>query len=108
MLFQDVDYGQWGLVILSPDQAAERTAWERSQRPEDFPFGDIVAGEFLGDLELLIATPRDDGSCQIRIALPLDPRGDWYVAAESLAEFLQRYLVARGDKYWEPHYRPQT
>ncbi len=32
-LFEDVDYGQWGLVILSPSASAGRTAKERARRP---------------------------------------------------------------------------
>lgn len=32
-LFEDVDYGQWGLVLLSPAASAERKAQLRAERP---------------------------------------------------------------------------
>src|SRR6266568_7442936 len=32
-LFEDVDYGQWGLVLLSPAATAQRTSAERAPRP---------------------------------------------------------------------------
>jgi hypothetical protein len=95
-LFEDIDYGQWGLVLLSPPESADRTALELAERPGDFAAGDIVIGEFLGDQELLVHTPTG-----ILVALPLDPRSDWDVAADNLEEFLRRYLDAHGDKYWE-------
>jgi hypothetical protein len=46
-LFEDVDYGQWGLVLLSPSASATRTARERDARPSDLRPDDIVLGEFL-------------------------------------------------------------
>jgi len=99
-LFEDVDYGQWGLKVLSPAESAARTASERSDRPTDFGANDIVIGEFLGDQELLVLT--DGGSeAEVLIALPLDPRDDWYRTARSLPEFLDTYLNAVGDKFWE-------
>lgn len=97
-LFEDVEYGQWGLALLSPAEAAARTAEFHSTRPDDTVQGDIVIGEFLGDLELLILSGNGEG---VLVALPLDPRIDWYRAAPSLAEFLVKYREALGNKYWE-------
>jgi hypothetical protein len=97
-LFEDVEYGQWGLALLSPEDAATRTAGFRSARPDDAAPGDIVVGEFLGDLELLVVAADGTG---VLVALPLDPRGDWYRAAPSMADFLLRYRESQGDKYWE-------
>lgn len=96
-LFQDVDYGQWGLRILDPSASRERTDVERHGRPADFEDGDVVLGEFLGDLELLVV----DAMGSVRVALPLDPRTNWYVAAADLAGFLTRYREAHGAKFWE-------
>ncbi len=96
-LFVDVDYGQWGLVLLSPGKSAARTEKERAARPKDFERGDVVIGEFLGDQELLVLT-RDG---RILVALPLDDRSDWYVAADDLASFLNAYWQHGGDKFWE-------
>lgn len=102
-LFEDVEYGQWGLVLLSPEDAATRTAEFRSARPDDAARGDIVIGEFLGDLELLVLAEDGTG---VLVVLPLDPRGDWYRAAPSLAAFLLRYRESLGDKYWESGMSP--
>lgn len=60
-----------------------------------------MIGEFLGEQELLIYEPADDTAVLILIALPLDDRPHWPVAAGSLAVCSDNYLTARGDKYWE-------
>lgn len=101
-LFEDVDYGQWGLVLLSPAAAAERTAAERSERSDAYRPDDIVVGEFLGDQELLVLAPSEAGPGHVLVALPLDDRCDWHAVADDLAQFLCKYLDALGDKFWEP------
>jgi hypothetical protein len=100
-LFEDVDYGQWGLVLLSPAASAQRTAEQRAQRPIAYRSDDVVIGEFLGDLELLVMAPSEAEPRRILVALPLDDRHDWYPAASSLAQFLEKYLGSHGGKYWE-------
>jgi hypothetical protein len=97
-LFIDVEYGQWGLHLLSPLESARRTAAEHEARPDDYAEGDIVLGEFLGDQELLVLSPGDGGTL---VALPLDKRDQWYSAAPTLVGFLARYYEAHGDKFWE-------
>jgi hypothetical protein len=47
-LFEDVDYGQWGLVLLSPTASAERTAEQRTLRPAEYRPDDVVAGSSSG------------------------------------------------------------
>jgi hypothetical protein len=101
-LFEDQQYGQWGLEILSPNQAADVTKRFRTQRVKDFIDGDLVIGQFLGDSDLLIircnAAESDFGS--ILVALPIDPRAGWYKVAESFAIFLDTYAKAGGEKFW--------
>lgn len=89
-LFQDIDYGQWGLHILDPAAAAALTRDERARRPGDFEPTDAVVGEFLGDTDLLVL----DANGSVLVALPLDPRTDWPQVASTLSEFLTRYLEA--------------
>jgi hypothetical protein len=101
-LFEDVDYGQWGLVILDPEASTERTRQERENRSAEFRLDDIVIGAFLGDQELLVLAPSESGNRRVLIALPLDNRADWVPAASNLAEFLEEYFAAGGDKFWEP------
>jgi hypothetical protein len=100
-LFEDVEYGQWGLVLLGPAASRARTAQERAARPSDLRPDDVVVGEFLGDQELVVLAPSEAGRRRVLIALPLDGRDDWFAAASSLGEFLVRYFDAAGEKYWE-------
>ncbi len=100
-LFEDVDFGQWGLALLAPSASATRTTQERDARPSDLRPDDIVLGEFLGDQELLVLAPSETERRRVLIALPLDRRADWFGAAPGLGEFLARYFDSAGDKYWE-------
>jgi len=100
-LFADTEYGQWGLVLLSPAASAERTETERRSRPDQYYLGDLVIGEFLGDQELVVLADGDGDAGRVLIALPLDDRADWDLAAADLGEFLQSYFAHAGDKYWE-------
>jgi len=97
-LFVDTEYGQWGLALLSPKEAAARTLEFRTARSEDAMPADIVCGELLGDSDLLILSGNGDG---ILVVLPLDPRSDWYRPAPTLLSFLAQYREALGEKYWE-------
>jgi hypothetical protein len=100
-LFEDADYGQWGLILLDPQASRQRTEAERAERPQDMRDDDIVVGEFLGDQELLVFAPSEGGLRRVLIALPLDARTEWFGVASDLAQFLVSYFDARGDKYWE-------
>lgn len=96
-LFADVDYGQWGLDLLSPAAARDRTHYELEWRTDGVTEGDVVVGAFLGDQDVLIV----DRDGAVLIALPLDPRTDWHRPAASLGDFLEAYVAARGAKFWE-------
>ena len=100
-LFEDTEYGQWGLVILDPKSSAARTAKERIARPKDLRADDVVIGEFLGDQELLVVAPSESNRRRVLVALPLDARGDWFGAASEIDEFLDDYFEAGGNKFWE-------
>lgn len=95
--FVDVDYGQWGLRLWAPAEAIDRTEEYERRRPDDAAPGDVVIGEFLGDLDQLVIAA--DGS--VLVALPLDPRPDWYRVGSSPAAFAERYEGAVGHKFWE-------
>jgi len=102
-LFEDSDYGQWGLVLLSPDAAAQRTNELLSERENQWRPGDLVLGEFLGDQDLLLirCDPAASDFGHVVIVLPLDDREDWDDVASSLHVFLAEYERAEGAKYWE-------
>ncbi len=102
-LYEDVDDGQWGLVLMSPGASAEMTAFQHSFRPEDMRPDDVVLGEFLGDLDLLVLAPSERGSRKVMISLELDARSFWFGVGSNLEAFLERYFDAAGDKFWEPY-----
>ena len=102
-LFEDVEYGQWGLVLWSADEVIERSPKIAGERSRDYRPGDLFVGEFLGDSDLLLI--RGDRSApdhgQAMIALPIDRRTEWDTVGSSLTYFLDRYVQASGDKFWE-------
>ena len=60
-LYVDVDYGQWGLVLLDPVASSVRTAQARRNQPERLEADDVVLGSFLGDQELVVLAPAERG-----------------------------------------------
>ena len=102
-LFEDQEYGQWGLEIFGPTQASEITNQCRSERQRDFLEDDLVIGKFLGDSDMLMVRcdPKADDFGSVLITLPLDPRSDWDHVGESFGEFLEKYAKSGGEKYWE-------
>jgi hypothetical protein len=101
-LFEDRQYGQWGLEILAPQQAASISRVRTHERPNDFCGSDLIIGRFVGDSDLLVircdASHPDFG--HVLVALPLDSRPDWYEASDSFGEFLADYARSGGEKFW--------
>lgn len=114
VMFQDMTYGQWGLVLWSPDQALvrhQRYVADRFNEPGDLRPGDFIVGEFIGDLELVVVRcdPAMDGFGSVEIAQEIDPREEWPRVATSVGIFLREFLRSHferfGEKYWESHLR---
>lgn len=101
-LFEDVEYGQWGLVLGSPDDVSQWTHAYRDYHGVEAEMDDLVIGQFLGDSDLLVVrarkAPRDHGN--VLVALPLDKRVDWWRPAKSLDEFFSLYADYQGEKFW--------
>ena len=93
-------YGQWGLVMVSPEECESQTLDYRKYRDRDAKPDDLIVGYFRGDSELVLL-PRGTANRpdEVHIALPIDRRADWPVAAPSLAEFLSRFAES-GEKWW--------
>ena len=102
-LFEDQQYGQWGIEVLSPEQALHETSQQRAVRPKDFVSSDLVFARFFGDSDLVVirCDPAQSNFGSVIIALPIDRRKDWPAVANSLEDFLKRLMQAEGDKYWE-------
>lgn len=102
-LFYDLDYGQWGLEILSPEECINETLSARTFFHDQWLATDLVIGRFLGDQEKLIVrcdSARPDYNW-ILVALPLYPRTDWPIVAKGYLEFLMNYGASEGEKFWE-------
>src|SRR2546428_2898200 len=54
-LWEDISYGQWGCVLWSPPEVVRRhTEAYKRRRVDDWRAGDLILGEFLGDLEPVV------------------------------------------------------
>lgn len=106
-LFEDVNYGQWGLIIHDHETSLRRTRQLALERPDDAARGDRVIGEFIGDLDQLLVrcNPRESDFGNIVVAIPDGPRGEWYRVADSFLSFLQEYQAYEGQKYWETQFQ---
>lgn len=104
-LYEDEQYGQWGLLLFSATDALAKTAEFAAQRPRDFKQGDLVLGTFLGDSDLLLVRcdPSLNSFGSVVIALPVDERADWEHAASNLEDFLHFYANTHGEKFWRAH-----
>lgn len=100
-LFKDIDYGQWGLILLSESSSEILTKECLRERPDDFYEKDIVIGSFLGDSDLLVISCEKETFGNIIIAEPIDKRKDWITVSTSFADFLRDYISKEGEKYWE-------
>lgn len=100
-LFFDVNYGQWGLYIMSPEEALLTTEREKADRPNDNENEELVIGNFLGDSDKLLIDCSLESAGRITISRPIDERKDWPIAANSFTEFLTCYMEKEGEKFWE-------
>jgi len=103
-LFEDITYGQWGLVIWSPHEIIskqeELSSWLRKA---DLRTGDLIIGGFIGDRDLPIVRcdQKEADFGHVIIALEIYHREEWITAADSVIAFLERFLATQGDKFWE-------
>jgi hypothetical protein len=102
-LFEDVTFGQWGLHILDPQDAARETGAYSVVRKRDCAEGDLVIGTFIGDSDLLLlrCDPHSPDFGSVIVCNPIYSRGDWFAIANSFREFLLKYVEAKGEMYWE-------
>jgi len=101
-LFKDIEYGQWGMHLLPPEASVEQTRARRTNRPEDYYEGDLVIATFIGDEDFIVLSPGEENPAYQILAVPeMYKRDDWYPVGPSLADVLDRYYDALGEKYWE-------
>ncbi len=105
-LFEDTEYGQWGLVLWGNEQVRERQETERASLVDRDAYrdGDLVIGEFLGDADKLLVRcdPRCEDFGAVLVVIPVDRREDWPQLWPSLEAFIAAFVDHNGEKYW-PH-----
>lgn len=99
-LFKDDEYGQWGLKIYSFEELKEMNEYARTWK-DNLEDTDLVIGEFLGDLDLLIISHDKKDYGQVSISIPHYDRKDWYNLHINFKEFLSKYIESDGNKFWE-------
>jgi hypothetical protein len=107
VLYEDTTYGQAGLAILSPADAAARTReYLRDSVDDDARPGDFIIGAFCAEQRRVLI--RSDKGAEdygaIMIVAPIEERVYWRIPERSLETFLVRYMDAHGDDYWSMHY----
>ena len=102
-MFEDVIYGQWGLILLDLYFIEVKTQEFMHDYRDDFIFGDYIIGEFLGDNDLLLLrldeTKEDYGS--IIVANRMDSREEWKKVERNFRNFIVNFAINEGQKYWE-------
>jgi hypothetical protein len=100
-LFEDKEYGQWGLQILSPENSLIATHEYQKSQYNQYKSNDLIIGRFIGDSELLMVScdkGKDFGS--IYVVSPIAKRKEWHLASSSFTNFIEKYIENKGDKYW--------
>lgn len=93
----DLEYGQTGLDIFSPEQSARAMASERYKEERWVGHDDIVLGEFVGDGDYILV---DGLNGTVRPSLTGYERGEW-PAFTSIFDFISCYYLADGNKFWD-------
>lgn len=101
-LFEEIHYRQWGLILWSAAEVMNNHKNQENSVCENLNSSDLVIGEFKGDLDLVVmrCDPKAGDYGHILIADAIDPRREWDLVADSLREFLERYLESPKVKYW--------
>ncbi|MGH2465745.1 MAG: SMI1/KNR4 family protein [Candidatus Limnocylindrales bacterium] len=102
-LFEDVEYGQWGLVIWSPKEVVRPDGMLTDLYLDKMEAGDLAIGRFIGDLDLILlrCDPAAPDFGAVVIAIDDYGRSDWFRPAGSLGDFLERFARTPEAKYWE-------
>ena len=102
-LFEDIANGQWGLIILAPNEIPAFQREKYSYWGKELIRGDLIIGKFVGDPDIVIVRcdPARDDFGSVVIGKAIAHRNGWFIAAPSVVAFLRAYLDAGGDWFWE-------
>jgi hypothetical protein len=97
-----------GVVLISPVDLSrihdEARAWAFLSR--NVRSGDLIIGvhDVLDDfLIILRCDPQSTDFGYVFVTQEMYQRHEWVYAATSLGEFLERYIDARGEEFWQDH-----
>jgi hypothetical protein len=103
-LLSDVNYSQWGCILWSPSEIVRRHEKALGWRgTENFRPGDLVIGEFQGDADLVVlrCDPHGADFGRIVVALGTDPRESWPSVADSIGDFIVKFVASPDIKFWD-------
>ena len=102
-LFCDQNYGQWGLILFSPQQILSATKMQKEIYEDNILETDIVIGKLKGDSEfpILRCDPTQEDFGHIIIGMPAYSRNEWSRVANSLEEFIHKFIESPLKIYWE-------
>lgn len=104
MLYEDMEYFQWGFRIFgTADLISGNSTVKGMHSPEWVP-SFLACAECRGDSDFLVldtAQPSADGrDCVVLDAFGGERPSQWDIAARSFGEWLDHLIVAQGQKYW--------
>ncbi|NJL55551.1 SMI1/KNR4 family protein [bacterium] len=101
-IYEEVNFGQWGLISCSPAEIVEFNLRIKGLVPRFWVHGDLIVSEFRGDSHLLVlrADSAKEDYGQVIISESIYPREDWTTVAASLDDFLEKFLKSTDKYYW--------
>lgn len=91
----------WGIELMSPAESRHRTEEEFDRIPDELEVGDIVIGRFHGHADVLIRKGGPGPGLVLAPDLLVDDYCDWWVLGETVGDFVEKYVAARGEFWWE-------
>jgi hypothetical protein len=100
-LFEDKEYGQWGIRILSPDDALKATIEYKEYWSDMCKDSDLIIGRFIGDSDLLmVSCDKSNDYGYLYCVEAINKRDKWMLVSQRFLDFLENYIKWTGDKYW--------
>lgn len=100
----------WGIELMTPAASRLETDEQADDVIEILEPGDIAIGKFHGYIMWLIRKAAPGPGVLVVDEVTGDPYETWSVLGDSLAEFIEKFLRAQGEFWWEekPFVEPQV
>jgi hypothetical protein len=104
VLFQDMEYFQWGYRLYSTTELLQGKSTVMGMRPPDWIPSFLACAECLGSSDRLVldtARPTADGrDCVVLDAAGGELPSQWSPATRSFGQWVDHLIVAQGQKFW--------